>query len=85
MKGILTILGGLGLGAAAMYLLDPNGGRRRRALIRDKAVGLSNDLRQTVEARSRDLGNRAKGLLHEAKSAMPGTASGSDERTEGTV
>lgn len=85
MKGILTILGGLGLGAAAMYLLDPNGGSRRRALIRDKAIGLSNDLRQSVEAKGRDLGNRAKGLLHEATSAMPGTSTASSEPTEGTL
>jgi hypothetical protein len=28
----------LGLGAAAMYLLDPEQGRRRRALMRDQAI-----------------------------------------------
>lgn len=42
MKHQLSLLGsaglGAGLGASLMYLLDPEGGRRRRALARDKAV-----------------------------------------------
>jgi hypothetical protein len=82
MKGILALLGGLGAGAAIMYLYDPNGGRRRRALIRDKAVGVSNDLRQGIESRGRDLGNRAKGLIHEAKAIMPGTGSNTAEQAD---
>lgn len=82
MKGILTILGGLGAGALLMYLFDPNGGRRRRALIRDKAVGISHDVRDTVSAKSRDLSNRAQGLMHEAKSLIPGTDSSTAEQTE---
>ena len=85
MKGILALLGGLGAGAAIMYLYDPNGGRRRRALIRDKAVGVSNDLRQGIESRSRDLGNRAKGLIHEAKSIMPNTGSKTTDQADQPV
>lgn len=82
MKGILTILGGLGAGAALMYLFDPNGGRRRRALIRDKAVGVSNDLRQGFNARTHDLANRTRGLMHEAKSMVPGTTSTIPEQAD---
>ena len=72
MKGILTILGGIGVGAALMYLFDPKGGNRRRALIRDKAVGLTNDAKQAISGKAEDLSNRAKGLIHEAKSAVAG-------------
>ena len=73
MNKILTVLGAAGAGALIMYLFDPNGGNRRRALIRDKAVGLTNDARQAIEAKSRDLSNRAKGLVHEAKALVPGS------------
>ena len=82
MKGILTILGGLGAGAALMYLFDPNGGRRRRALIRDKAVGVSNSIRAGVTARTHDLANRTKGLMHEARSIVPRRDSSTTEQAD---
>lgn len=72
MKAILTILGGLGAGAALMYLFDPNDGNRRRGLIRDKAASLNNKTQTAIGGRFRDAGNRAKGLLHNTKSAISG-------------
>jgi len=65
-----ALLGGIGLGAAVMYVLDPQGGRRRRALARDKAVSLANKTSKVVSARSRDLANRAKGVAAEARSIV---------------
>jgi hypothetical protein len=70
MGRILTVLGGLGAGAALMYFMDPERGRTRRAHVQDKFTGLSNDLRHGIEGRSQDLRNRAKGLLHDAKSTF---------------
>jgi hypothetical protein len=64
-----TLLTGVGLGAALMYLLDPERGKRRRALARDKAVSLANQTGRAVARRSRDLGNRAKGVAAEIRSA----------------
>lgn len=41
------------IGAGLMYLLDPDGGRRRRALARDKAVHLKNTIAgRTVDVSS---------------------------------
>ena len=66
----LTILAGIGIGAGLMYLLDPDRGNRRRALIRDKMVKLNRQTQETVTGYAKDMQNRAKGMLHEAKSAF---------------
>jgi osmotically-inducible protein OsmY len=63
-----ALVGGLGLGAALMYLFDPDRGRRRRALIRDKAEGAANKAGDYAGKMSRDLRNRAYGVVAETKS-----------------
>ncbi len=45
----------LGLGAAAMYLLDPEQGRRRRALARDKLVEARRVIRERAEGKTRPI------------------------------
>jgi hypothetical protein len=67
-----ALLGGIGLGAALMYVLDPERGRRRRAMVRDKAVAIANRTGRAVAARSRDLNNRAKGLAVQMRAATAG-------------
>ncbi len=62
------LLGGLGLGAALMYVLDPERGKRRRAIVRDKAVSASKKAGGSLGARSRDWKNRAKGVAAEVRS-----------------
>lgn len=65
---LLTFLKGIGVGATLMYFLDPERGKRRRALVRDKAIHTTNQLGKTVDAASRDLTNRAAGLVAEIQS-----------------
>jgi uncharacterized membrane protein len=55
------LLGGMGLGAGMMYALDPDRGRRRRALARDKATHLWHAEREVFEKGVRDLRHRAEG------------------------
>src|SRR5687767_11451329 len=50
------------LGAAAMYVLDPDKGRRRRALARDKVRSLVTDSGELLSAAARDARFRAQGL-----------------------
>ena len=69
---MIAFLAGVGTGAALMYFLDPDRGGRRRALIRDKAVGLTNDARQAINAASEDLSNRAYGVYAETSKAVTG-------------
>jgi len=45
----------LGLGAAAMYLMDPEQGRRRRALARDKLLEARRAIRERAEGRTRTM------------------------------
>ena len=66
----LAVLGGLGAGAATMYFLDPERGTNRRALVRDKVVGLSNDTRRAVIDRAKVLKGRAEELAHNAKGLL---------------
>jgi hypothetical protein len=62
MKSGLSLLAGLGLGASLMYIFDPRMGRRRRALVRDKAVRLAHKAEEAAEVVGRDFKSRAQGL-----------------------
>ena len=58
-------------GAGAMFLLDPRAGRRRRALLRDKAVRYQNEaagIMDDLGNRTEDLKNRTGGMVAETKS-----------------
>lgn len=55
----------LGLGAAAMYYLDPQQGRRRRALAGDQVTKARRLLRERAAGRLGHLGNRARGAAHD--------------------
>jgi uncharacterized membrane protein len=57
-----SLIGGIGIGAGLMYFLDPGRGRRRRALVRDKSVGLWNATANVLGKTRRDLGNRTEGI-----------------------
>jgi uncharacterized membrane protein len=51
-----------------MYVLDPDKGRRRRALFRDQVVHAANILPDAIDATTRDLSNRTRGLVAEVRS-----------------
>jgi len=58
---------GVGVGATTMFLLDPDRGRRRRALIRDKAVRAGRKTLNAADATARDLSQRASGITATAR------------------
>src|ERR671928_1172414 len=62
------LLTGLLVGAGLEFLLDPDRGARRRALVRDQAVRASHKLGDELDATTRDLRNRAKGSAAELRS-----------------
>ncbi len=61
-------LGAAAAGAFSMYLLDPDHGRRRRAIMRDRVASGMSRLDDATSVASRDLRNRARGLAHEVRS-----------------
>jgi hypothetical protein len=61
---------GAGVGAGLMYLLDPQGGGRRRAVARDKSLSALKQGGKAAAKTSRHLGNKTKGLVAEAGSKL---------------
>jgi hypothetical protein len=66
----LMLTAGAALGAGVMYVMDPDRGTRRRALIRDKAVRVTHKTGGALDALAHDAANRTKGLAAEARSAL---------------
>jgi len=63
---------GVGVGAALMYFFDPDRGKRRRALVRDKVESAGNKAQDYAEKMGRDVRNRAYGVVAETKSILKG-------------
>jgi uncharacterized membrane protein len=57
----------MAVGAALMYLLDPNRGARRRSVARDKLVSAVNHTGVSLERAARDLWHRAYGTYAESR------------------
>jgi hypothetical protein len=67
---LLRVLTMAAAGAGLMYLLDPDGGRRRRARVRDQLVRAAHRTGDAVDATSRDVSNRARGVVAELRSRL---------------
>ena len=67
-----TMLTGLGLGVGLMYFLDPERGRRRRALIRDKVAHAAHAGNDAIGAFGRDISHRLAGVSARARGAFHG-------------
>ena len=70
MLRLSRVLLGAAIGAGFMYLLDPDGGRRRRALLRDQIVSAGHKTSDAVGATSRDVTNRARGVVAELRGRL---------------
>ena len=68
----LLVLGCTGLGAGMMYVLDPRLGRRRRALVRDKAQAYWHRTEKLISQTVRDVRQRASGLIAETQTQFRG-------------
>lgn len=70
---LIGVAAGFALGALAMFILDPDQGRRRRALARDKIVHYQRRASDMVSGTAKDLGNRAYGMAAETRGMVQET------------
>jgi len=81
----LLMLGCVGLGVGLMYLLDPSVGTRRRAQLRDKARAYWRTTGRRIGQTARDLRNRTRGLVSEARTQLSEPAVPDDTVLEARV
>ena len=72
MGRVLTLLGGLGVGLGLMYVMDPDRGKKRRAVIRDRASRGAHEVRRFVEKTGRRIGDRTRDAWTEGKERISG-------------
>ena len=58
----VALLAGIGVGAALMYLLDPDRGKRRRHLIADQAASAARTVQRSAGRTAENARNHARGL-----------------------
>ena len=63
-------MGAATVGGLLVYFLDPDTGKRRRALVKDRSESLVKDADRAIGKASRDLSNRARGAVAEARSRL---------------
>jgi hypothetical protein len=69
-REVTLLAAGIGVGALIMYMLDPDQGRRRRALARDQMNSFVTKAERQIGAKARHYSNRARGIVTEATNAM---------------
>jgi hypothetical protein len=75
MPGI-TLLAGFAAGIALMFFLDPERGRARRNLLRDKLMSWTRQASATATGTTRHLSNRAQGAVYETRRQIQGQSQG---------
>ena len=65
-----NVLVGAGIGAAAIFILNPSRGGGRRALVHDKIVRATRLTRDGLDATARDMSNRARGIAAAARGRL---------------
>jgi BON domain len=82
MANMVSAIGGVAAGLGLMYFLDPDQGRRRRALMKDQVVHAAYKTGDAMDATSRDIANRARGAVAELRGRLRNEAVSDDVLAE---
>src|SRR2546430_15700156 len=74
MSTLLGLIVSLAVGAGAASMLDPERGRHRRALARDKAVAATNRMSEALEGKETSLGESRAPFSPRREAAAPAAA-----------
>ena len=67
MRNLMLLLTGVGIGAAIMYIFDPEQGMERRASVRTAAANTVNKTGGAISGTAKTIGSRAYGIVGEAR------------------
>ena len=70
MGTLFRIAAAFAAGAAAMYYFDPETGRRRRALVRDRGVSASHELEDYASTTSKRMSDKLQGAAARTRSRV---------------
>lgn len=75
MSKFFWIVGGIWLGAGLMYVFDPDRGKRRRAIIRDKATDVLEQAGDAIEKKGNEIRKQAREFVADTRSSLGKTVS----------
>lgn len=70
MNSVLRLATAFAAGVATMYYLDPQTGRRRRALARDKSAAVGHDVKEAARSKTRRAVNQARGAAARTRAQL---------------
>jgi hypothetical protein len=70
MNNTLRLATAFATGLAVMYYLDPQTGRRRRALARDKSIAAGHDVKDFARSKGKQAVNRARGAAAKTRAQL---------------
>jgi ElaB/YqjD/DUF883 family membrane-anchored ribosome-binding protein len=73
MSKLFWIAGGIWLGAGLMYVLDPDRGKRRRAMIRDKATDVLEQAGDAIEKKGKEIHKQAREFVADTRNTISKT------------
>lgn len=84
MNRLLAMLGVAALGAGAMFYLDPDNGRRRRAQVGDRACSMTNDARDYLDKQAKRGTDQLQGMMSRIRGRLTSPPP-SDQQLQGQI